>query len=258
GFMISDRYFTDLLNPGAAMQIVANILSGLSSVLTNALLILFTVVFILLEVSSIPIKLQAAFSNPTSSLATFARIFSSVKRYLVLKTYISLATGVAVTIWLTILDRNYPILWGFVAFLFNYIPNIGSIIAAIPPLLLALINTGPVASLMVGLGYLVINVSFGNLIEPRVMGQGLGLSTLVVFVSLVFWGWVLGPVGMLLSVPLTMIVKITMESFESTRWIAILLGSKASAEAALFARIRPAADERETPGRLPGDGETQI
>jgi len=248
GFKVSERYFFELLNPGVAMDVVANILKGLSSVLTYTLLILFTVVFILLEASSLPIKLHAATSDPASSLATLEKIFTSVRRYLVLKTWISLATGVTVSIWLIVLDRNYPLLWGFVAFLLNFVPNIGSLIAAIPPILLALINTGPLASMLVGLGYLVINVSCGNLIEPRVLGKGLGLSPLVVFLSLVFWGWILGPVGMLLSVPLTMIVKISLEMFESTHWLAILLGSSASAEAAIKERERPSGRQAGEPG----------
>jgi len=148
----------------------------------------------------------------------------SVNRYLIIKTAVSIATGAAVTLWLTILGVDYPILWGVVAFLFNFVPNIGSIIAAVPALLLALVQLGPEAVLYTGAGYVVINLVVGNAVEPRFMGRGVGLSTLVVFVSLVFWGWTLGLVGMLLSVPLTMIVKIALESKDETRWIAVLLG----------------------------------
>jgi predicted PurR-regulated permease PerM len=110
--------------------------------------------------------------------------------------------------------------------LLNYVPSIGSILAAIPPVLLASIQFGFGSALLVVLGYLVVNVSIGNLIEPRVMGRGLGLSTLIVFLSLVFWGWVLGPVGMLLSVPLTMVIKIVMGGQDDTRWLAIMLGPR--------------------------------
>ena len=106
----------------------------------------------------------------------------------------------------------------------NYVPNIGSIIAAIPAVLLSFIQLDMVHALFAALGYAVVNVVIGSIIEPRVMGRGMGLSTLVVFLSLVFWGWVLGPVGMLLSVPLTMILKIALEHNEDTQWIAVLLG----------------------------------
>ena len=106
----------------------------------------------------------------------------------------------------------------------NFVPNIGSIIAAVPPVFLAIVQFGFAKAGVVAAGYLCINVLIGNLIEPRLMGRGLGLSTLVVFLSLIFWGWVLGPVGMLLSVPLTVTVKIALDSREDTKWISILLG----------------------------------
>ena len=117
-------------------------------------------------------------------------------------------------------------LWGVLAFLLNYIPNLGSIIAGTPAVLLAFIQFGLGRALVVAAGYVVINIVFGNMIEPKIMGQRLGLSTLTVFLSLVFWGWVWGPVGMILSVPLTMVVKIALESKTETRWIALLLGSE--------------------------------
>jgi len=111
------------------------------------------------------------------------------------------------------------------AFALNFIPNIGSILAAVPAVLLAMIQHGPASALIVAGGYVAINMVVGNLIEPRVTGQGLGLSTLVVFLSLVFWGWVLGVMGMFLSVPLTMTVKIALESHPDSRWVAALLDS---------------------------------
>ena len=126
---------------------------------------------------------------------------------------------------LVVLGVDFALLWGVSAFLLNYIPNIGSLIAAIPPILLALIQFGVGKAIIVAIGYLVVNVVVGSVIEPKVMGKGLGLSTLIVFISLVFWGWVFGPVGMFLSVPLTMVVKIALDSQEDTRWIAVMLGN---------------------------------
>ena len=105
-------------------------------------------------------------------------------------------------------------LWGLVAFLLNFVPNIGSIIAAIPAVLLALLINGTTIAILTIAGYVVVNITIGNVVEPRVMGRGLGLRMLVVFISLVFWGWVLGPIGMLLAVPLTMTLKIMLESYE--------------------------------------------
>jgi predicted PurR-regulated permease PerM len=122
-----------------------------------------------------------------------------------------------------VLNVDYPLLWGLLAFLLNYVPNIGSIIAAVPATLLALIQLGPTTALLTVSGYALVNIVLGNMIEPRFMGKGLGLSTLVVFISLAFWGWVLGPVGMLLSVPLTMILKIALAGNSTTRWISTMM-----------------------------------
>jgi len=147
-----------------------------------------------------------------------------VHSYLVIKSVVSIATGVLITVWLSILGVDYPVLWGLLAFLFNFVPNIGSIIAAVPAVMLAMVQLGADAALYTALGYVTVNIIMGNVIEPRYMGKGVGLSTLVVFLSLVVWGWILGPVGMLLSVPLTMIVKLACEAKPETLWIAVLLG----------------------------------
>jgi AI-2 transport protein TqsA len=224
GVKVSEQQLLEAFNPAAAMNLVATMLDGLRGVLTNSFLILLTVIFILLEASSFPAKLHAISDSGQASLAGFDKFTDKVKRYMAIKTVVSLATGIVIAIWLAVVGVDYPLLWGLLAFLFNYIPNVGSILAAFPAVLLALLQLGVGAALWSGLGYLVVNIVVGQVIEPRFMGQGLGLSTLVVFVSLVFWGWVLGPVGMFLSVPLTMTVKIALESSNDTRWIAIFLG----------------------------------
>ena len=148
-----------------------------------------------------------------------------LRRYMALKTAMCLLTAALIAVWLALLGIAYPILWGVLAFFFNFIPNIGSLIAAIPPILLGLVQHGPATAAITAGGCLAINGIIGSVVEPRIMGRGLGLSTLVVFLSLLFWGWVFGPAGMLLSVPLTMIVKILLESAEETRWFAVLLGA---------------------------------
>lgn len=157
-------------------------------------------------------------------MAAIQRAIDSVSHYLVLKTAISLVTGLVVWGMLTTLDVRFAFIWGLLAFALNYIPNIGSVLAAIPPIIQVLVFGGLYDALVVLAGYLIINLVFGNILEPRIMGRGLGLSTLVVFLSLIFWGWLLGPVGMLLSVPLTIIVKIALEQSVGGQSIAILLG----------------------------------
>jgi predicted PurR-regulated permease PerM len=131
---------------------------------------------------------------------------------------------------LIIIGVDYPLLWALIAGLMNYIPNIGSIIATIPTVLFALVQLGLGGALWtLGLSMLIHNI-LGNFIEPRIMGKGLGLSTLVVLLSLLFWGFILGMVGMFLSVPLTMAIKIILEHNEKTKWLAILLGTPAGAK----------------------------
>lgn len=198
-------------------------LSGVGNVMANLFLIILTIVFMLFEAQSLPKKLHLALDDPDMRLKQIDRFLQSVNQYMVIKTLVSLATGIIVGVGLTFIGVDYAMLWAVIAFLFNYIPNIGSIIAAIPAVLLAFIQLGPAAAGGTALLYVGANMVMGNIIEPKFMGRGLGLSTLVVFLSLIFWGWLLGSVGMLLSVPLTMVVKIALESSKSGNWLAILL-----------------------------------
>ncbi|VAW85388.1 Uncharacterized UPF0118 membrane protein [hydrothermal vent metagenome] len=213
-------------DPGMIMGLVGTLFASLSSVLTNAFFILLTASFILLEASTFPQKIRSILDNPEASIGYFSTLTDNVKRYVAMKTAVSLLTGTVIAIWLAIIGVDYPLLWGLLAFLFNYVPNIGSIIAAVPAVFLALVQSGATLALGAAAGYIAVNVIIGNIIEPRLMGKTLGLSTLVVFLSLVFWGWVLGPTGMLLSVPLTMVIKIALESHDKTHWLAIMLGSE--------------------------------
>jgi len=226
GVDIKAETFNQLINPARAMTLVVTTLTQfLRGMLTNTFLILLTVVFLLLELAGLPNKLQIALGTDHASIPALNRFSESLNRYLAIKSCISLVTGILAYTLCRFIGLDYALLWGILAFLLNYVPNIGSILAAVPPVMLALVQFGTARGIATFIGYMSINIILGNLVEPRVMGKGLGLSTLVVWMSLIFWGWVFGPVGMLLSVPLTMVVKIAMESKEETQWIAILLGS---------------------------------
>ncbi|REL26573.1 AI-2E family transporter [Thalassotalea euphylliae] len=227
---ISSAVLIEYFDPGAAMGLAADMLSGLGGVMANLFLIIITVIFMLFEASSLPKKLHYALDDPEMRLSQIDRFLQSVNHYLAIKTVVSIGTGVLVSLMLWIIGLDFFLLWGVLAFLLNYIPNIGSIIAAVPAMSLAVLQIGPAAAGGIGLGYMVINTIMGNVIEPRYMGRGLGLSTLVVFLSLIFWGWLFGTVGMLLSVPLTMIIKIGLESSEEGRWFAVLLSSDEDVE----------------------------
>lgn len=235
GIDVTEKVIMEQFDPGKLMRMVASMLNNLLSMLTNTFMIMLTFVFILLEATGFPDKLRAMKDDRNISLQEYGQIIKGVNRYLGLKVVTSFATGVIVSIGLMIIGVDFALMWGVVAFLLNFVPTIGSIIAAVPPMLLALVQLGPAASLTTAILYLATNISIGNILEPRIMGAGVGLSALVIFISLAFWGWVLGPVGMLLSVPLTMTLKIALANNEKTRHIALLLGSNAEAAAALAA-----------------------
>ncbi len=232
GIPVSDELKEGNFDPKYALQMFGALLAGLGGAFGNVFLVLLMVVFMLLEATTIPRKLSGVGTHDQENLQRVERIRATIWNYVTIKTWISLLTGALVTLLMWCLRVDYALMWGLLAFCFNFIPNIGSIMAAIPAVVLALLQRDVNTAVYAAIGYLVINVLLGNLIEPRVMGRGMGLSTLVVFLSLIFWGWVLGPVGMILSVPLTMILKILLESSDQTRWVAVLLGNEAEKPAA--------------------------
>ncbi len=219
----------DMIDPGWAMGLAATLLNSLKDVLTNTFLIFFTMIFILLEASSGQTKFEAAFGRSERSMDGPRVFLQNLGRYLGIKTVVSMATGMCAGLLTWSFGVDFPLLWAMLAFLLNYVPTIGSIIAAVPAVLLALVQLGPGEAGATAIGFVGINIIFGNFLEPRLMGYGVGISPLIVFVGLVFWGWVFGPVGMLLSVPLTMTLKLALESDERTRWVAVLLGSERDA-----------------------------
>lgn len=221
--VISRELITEYFNPSVAVRLVADILSSLGDVMKNLFLVIITVVFMLFEAPSLAKKVYLALDEPEVKMQQIERFLSSVNNYLAIKTLVSIATGVLVSVMLWAVGLDFYLLWGVLAFLLNYIPNIGSIIAAIPAILLAVLQFGFAPAGFITLGYLAINAVMASLIETRYLGRGLGLSTLVVFLSLVFWGWLLGGVGMLLSVLLTMVIKIGLENSQDGKWLAILL-----------------------------------
>jgi predicted PurR-regulated permease PerM len=220
----------DLINPGWAMGLAATLLNAVRDIMTNTLLIVFTMIFILLEASSFPTKITAAFGDTADSLDRARQFLDDLGRYLGIKTLVSIVTGLLVWLLTWWLGLDFPKLWGMLAFLLNYIPTLGSIIAAVPAVLLALVQLGAGEATATAIGFMAVNIAFGNFIEPRLMGYGVGISPLIIFVGLIFWGWVFGPVGMLLSVPLSMTLKMALENDERTRWVAVFIGSQRDAQ----------------------------
>ncbi len=215
---------TDLFSFEAALDFATGTIQRVLALVTDTFLVLLIMVFILAEAAVFPRKLRMALGEGGDDSIRLTKIVREVQTYLTIKTLVSLATGITIGLFAAAIGLDFPVLLGLIGFVLNYIPTIGSVIASVPAVLLALIQFGLGSALGVGVVYLGINTVFGNIIEPNLMGRRLGLSTLVVVLSLIFWGWVWGPLGMFLSIPLTMILKILLENTPDLRWMAVLLG----------------------------------
>lgn len=227
-FGISREAIQDQFDPSIIMNFVSRVLLNFSGVVSNTFVLVLVVIFMLAEAPTMKHKFARVISNTPNDVSKeerhIDRILQGVIGYLGIKSITSLLTGIGIFILLEFCGVQYAILWATLSFLLNYIPNIGSIIAAIPIIVQALLLNGFGIGFGVAIGVIAINMVVGNILEPKMMGQRLGLSTLVVFLSLLFWGWLLGTVGMLLSVPLTMALKIALESSPNTAKYACLLG----------------------------------
>jgi AI-2 transport protein TqsA len=198
----------------ALLGLVSYAVVGVIGLFASAFFILVYSVFLLIEVAVFPAKLNDAFKPSEPAYRYLDTVTRSLRSFLVATTQVAFITGAGVTVALWLLGIKYALLWGFVAFLMNYIPYIGSILAAIPAVIMAFIQFGPSPEVLMVIGlYLLVNIIVNNTIYPRVMSQGTDLSMFIVLASMLFWGWVLGPVGLILSVPITSIIKISLESY---------------------------------------------
>lgn len=191
------------------------------------LLVLILMVFMLFEASALGTKIHSALAN-AMNIERLSEVAGDVQKYLAIKTFTSALTGICVYFWVLFFNIDFAILWGLIAFLFNFVPVIGSIVASIPAILICLITQDVGTTIILTIGYIVVNIGISNFFEPILFGQKLGLSPLVVFLSLLFWGFIWGPAGMLLAIPLTMVAKIFLEHSDEFKWIAGLMGSKLS------------------------------
>jgi AI-2 transport protein TqsA len=227
GVPVADGFYTSMISePERLLDLLSGVVVRAAGFLSAAAIVMLFTIFMLSEATGFPAKLRAAIGRGDADLSRFAGAVTDIQRYLAIKTAISLTTGTLIALWLWIIGVDFPVLWGMMAFLLNFVPNVGSLIAAIPAVLFAGLMLGPWSAALAAAGYITVNISLGNLIEPHLMGRRFGLSTLVVIISLVFWGWLWGPVGMLLSVPLTVVVRIGLEYTDDLRWLAVLLGNQ--------------------------------
>jgi len=200
---------------------------NIGNFLSQTLIVVVGVAFILLEAPRFGYKLELIFKDNSAAVESVALFSRTIQKYFIIKTFTSFLTGATIAAVLALFHMEYAILWGFLAFVLNFIPVIGSLIAAIPALVMALLYHDTSTFLWLVLVYFVINQVISNILEPKIMGDGLGLSPAAVFFSLILWGWILGPVGMFLAVPLTMTLKIAFDTNPDTRWVGVLLAGSA-------------------------------
>lgn len=217
------------LNPGLIFSNLSKIINELSGAISSGVLVLIILAFMLLEISVLPRKLEAM-QTSSSRMGRFQNIVEKIQTYILVKSALSLGTSLMTGVAIIIVQVPYPGIWMLLTFVLNFVPVFGSLMASIPPVILALIFGGLPAGIAVALTYMAANFFMDNMIEPRLMGHTLGLSPLVVFLALLFWGWVFGPIGMVLSTPLTMIVKIMLDDSPQFRDVAILLSSGSKKE----------------------------
>lgn len=224
---IVDKDFKPLkeLNPGNILPVAGNFFAGFGNVMGTFFLVFIIYIFMLFETSIFAKKMKILFPGSKSDMEN---LIKNLVKYFGIKTLTSLATGISISIGLLILGVDFPILWGFLAFILNFIPSVGSFIAAIPAVLIALLLNGPLNALITIAMYFVLNTLIGNIIEPPLMGKNLGISPLFVFIAMIFWGYILGPVGMLIATPLVIIIKMALDSRPVTENIGAFLGNEAA------------------------------
>lgn len=225
------KRFNDLFN---LEKLVGWVVSAVSGFLGIASLVIIYIIFIVSEQASIPKKIVALFTDATQRErvnTTIGRLDESIGTYLTVKTFVSMLTGVLCYIVLMLFDVNYPAFWGFITFLLNYIPTIGSLIAVVFPALLSLVQFDSYLPFLgVSIVLTTVQFSIGNILEPYLMGNKLNLSSLVIIISLAVWGEIWGITGMILSVPIMVIIMLLLSVSPTTRPIAILLSSNGAVE----------------------------
>ena len=215
------------------MNLAGNLMGGLLDAFSNWFIVILLVAFMLADFARLPGKVEKMLLKE-KQIQDIAELLIAIRRYVSITTQTGILTGVLNTLLLVIMGVDFAVLWGLLGFLMNYIPNLGIIISIIPPALLALLEFGWSQMLIVIIGYIIINTFIENILKPRVLGEDLNISPLFVLLSLVAWGYVLGPAGTILAVPLTLIAtKLILENSEETRWMAILMTANIGPESVI-------------------------
>ena len=225
---LSNVNLQDVVKPSALAGALSVVLSGISGFLSNLFLILMIMLFLLGEGSAMMDRLRASVSSDNSQVARLTAVGQSVVLQFGLRAIVNLVTGAGVTVMLFLFGVDFPLLWGILTFFLSFIPYIGLVLAVTPAVVLALAEFGVSRAVLVIAGVVVINILAENVLSPMLMGRGLSISPTIVFLSFVFWAWLLGGPGAFLALPITLFVAVMFDTFPETRWLAGLIGVNGS------------------------------
>jgi predicted PurR-regulated permease PerM len=216
--------WNQLISYATQQDVVTRLGSMLGS--TSLIMVLIVMMFMLMEAQGTERRLVAVRQAGGPDLSGLLRSATDIQKYLGVKTLISALTGALAGVWCWFFDLQYPLLWAILAFVFNFIPAVGSSAASIPAIVEALVQHGTGAAVGVALGYGLVNFCLDNFVQPQLLGNRFGISAIVVVLSVIFWGWLWGPLGMFMAVPLTMVIKVLLDNNEEFRWISIAMAQK--------------------------------
>lgn len=245
---LSNVDLRDVIKPSALTDVLGTILSGIAGFLSDLFLILVIMLFLLAEGPAMMDRLRAGTSGDNPQVERLTTIGRSVVRQFGLRAIVNLVTGAGVTVLLFFLGVDFPLLWGILTFFLSFVPYIGLVLAVTPAVVLALAEFGVSRAVLVIAGVIVINILAENVLSPMMMGRGLNISPTIVFLSFVFWAWLLGGPGAFLALPITLFVAVMFDTFPETRWLASLIG---------VADVNSSAVNGNTPGATTQGGEVE-
>ena len=221
---LSNVEVRDVVKPSALTEALSAVLSGIAAFLSDLFLILIIMLFLLAEGPAMMDRLRASVPEDNPQVARLTDVGQAVVHQFALRAIVNLFTAAGITVVLFLLGVDFPLMWGILTFFLSFIPYIGLVLAVAPAVVLALAEFGVTRALLVIAGVIVINILAENVLSPMMMGRGLNLSPTIIFLSFIFWAWLLGGPGAFLAVPLTLFVAIMLGTFPETRWLASLMG----------------------------------
>jgi AI-2 transport protein TqsA len=229
---LSNVDLQDVVKPSALVGALGTVLSGIAGSLSDLFLILMIMLFLLGEGPAMMNRLRASVAEDNPQVARLTAVGQSVVRQFGLRAIVNLVTGAGVTVMLFLLGVDFPLLWGILTFFLSFVPYIGLVLAVAPAVVLALAEFGVTRAVLVIVGVVVINILAENVLSPMMMGRGLNISPTVVFLSFIFWAWLLGGPGAFLALPITLFVAVMFDTFPETRWLASLIGVRSPGSSA--------------------------